>query len=190
MKIFGNNNYRVSFFMAAMIMIFFYGCTKTIHDRRPTTTNTPESREFFGFVLNGRGFQSEARTGNVYGICTYKEIDGDTSVFRISSDHAGGECISNNIEIVLDRVELREGMRFVLGTPGRGKNYLVCSSVVECSKPAIKLTTKDGVFGFLRITKYKPDIQVISGVFSCIVTNDQGVTSQIADGYFDRHYTE
>lgn len=176
-------------FSAAIIVMFSLNCTKTVHDRRPTATNSPESREYFGFVLNGRYFISEERRGNVSGDCSYADTYNTASVFRINSNHSAPNCVGGTIEIILDSVNIKEGNRYVLGTPGRKKNFLTCSFVSECSKPAVQLATKDGLFGYIKITKYRPDINVMSGVFSCIVTNDDGISYQIADGYFDRHYS-
>jgi|RhiMetdeSRZDD1v2_1073273.scaffolds.fasta_scaffold53336_4 hypothetical protein len=177
-------------FAVLTLVMFSYNCTKTIHDRRPTAINTPESREYFGFVLNGRHFISEARTNNVSGSCTFTASYGNKLTFQIESSHSAPNCVGGTIEIVLDSVEIKEGEIYTFGTPGRRKNYLTCFFANQCSKPAVELGTRDGSFGFIKIKKYKPDIKVIQGVFSCIVTNDHGVTYQIADGYFDRHYTQ
>jgi hypothetical protein len=171
------------------LVIFSSNCTKTIHDRRPTTTNSPESREYFGFVLNGRHFISEESEGNVSGSATYVLSYNSASTFKIVSSHSKPNCVGGTIEIILDSINLKEGSTYSFGTPGRGKNYLTCSFANECSKPAMLLSTRDGSFGFLKIKKYQPDKKVIIAVFSCIVINDAGQTLQIADGYFDRHYT-
>lgn len=178
-------------FAALALVMFCNNCTKTIYDRRPTGTQTPESREYFGFVLNGRHFISEARTNNVSGTCTFTaDTYGTASTFRIESSHAAPNCIGGTIEITLDSVDIKEGESYSFGTPGRQKNYLTCFFANQCSKPAVELATRDNSFGFIKIKKYRPDIKVISAVFSCIVTNDDGVTYQIADGYFDRHYSQ
>jgi hypothetical protein len=176
-------------FAAIALVMFCYNCTKTIHDRRPTTTYSPESREYFGFVLNGKHFISEARTNNVSGTCTFTASYNNALTFKIESSHSAPNCVGGTIEIILDSVEIREGESYSFGTPGSKKNYLNCFFANQCSKPAVELSTRDNSFGFIKIKKYKPDIKVIGGVFSCIVTNDHGVTYQIADGYFDRHYT-
>lgn len=178
-----------SFSVMALVM-FSFNCTKTVHDRRPTATNTPESREYFGFVLNGRHYISEASTNNVSGTCTFTSISTSAITFKIESSHSAPNCVGGTISITLDSVELKEGETYVLGTPGARKNYLTCFFANQCSKPAVELATKDNLFGFIKIKKYRPDIKVIQGVFSCIVTNGKDVTYQIADGYFDRHYTE
>ena len=180
---------RIAFSAALFFMTLFFNCTKTIHDRRPTTTDTPESREYFGFVLSGRHYISEARTNNVAGTCTYEAMYDSASIFRIKSYRAISDCLSGDIEIVLDSVDIEEGQRYVLGSPGARKNYLRCVYTNDCSKAPLVLTTKDGSFGYITIKKYRPDIKVISAVFSCIVTSEQGITHQIADGYFDRHFT-
>lgn len=177
-------------FLVMTLVVFSFNCTKTIHDRRPTTTNSPESREYFGFVLNGRHYISEARTNNVSGTCTFTAISNSAMTFKIESSHSAPDCVGGTIEITLDSVEIKEGTNYKLGTPGARKNYLTCFFANQCSKPAVQLATRDNSFGFIKIKKYRPDIKVIQGVFSCIVTNDHGITYQIADGYFDRHYTQ
>jgi hypothetical protein len=178
-------------FAALVLLTLCDNCTKTIHDRRPTATVSPESREYFGFVLNGRHFISEARTNNVSGTCTFTaDTYGTASTFKIESSHSAANCVGGTIEITLDSVDIKEGETYTFGNPGRKKNYLTCFFANQCSKPALELSTRDNSFGFVKIKKYKPDIKVISGVFSCIVTSDHGVSYQIADGYFDRHYTE
>jgi hypothetical protein len=189
MKYLEAHSYHVRIASAVFIMMLFYGCTKTVYDRRSRSTQTPESREYFGFILNGRGFKSEESTGNVSGSCTYKEKFSSGSIFRIQANHSAPECISNSIEIILDSVDIKEGSRFVFGTPGPGKNYLVCNAVTECSNGTATLTSKDNNFGYIKITKFNADLRVITGVFACIVSNDNGLTYIIADGYFDRHFT-
>jgi hypothetical protein len=176
-------------FAATILVLFSFNCTKTVHDRRPTTTNSPESREYFGFVLNGRHFISESRTNNVSGTCSFTTA-GNALTFNIESSHSAPNCVGGTIKIILDSVEIREGETYTFGTPGPRKNYLTCFFANQCSKPAVELSTRDGSFGFIKIKKYRPDIKVIQAVFSCIVTNDHGITYQIADGYFDRHYTQ
>ena len=175
---------------AIILVIFTFSCTKTVHDRRPTTTDTPESREYFGFVLNGRHFISEARTNNVSGTCTFTQDSDSTLTVKIESSHSAPNCVGGTIVITLNNVEIVEGESYTFGTPGPNKNYLTCFFTNECSKPALELSTRDNSFGFIKIKKYKPDIKVVQGVFSCIVTSDKGVTFQIADGYFDRHYSQ
>ena len=171
------------------LVIFTYNCTKTIHDRRPTATNTPESREYFGFVLNGRHFISEARTNNVSGSCTFTVISDSATTFQIESSHSAPNCIGGTIQITLDSVDIVEGASYEFGTPGKRKNFLTLLFANQCSAPAVEFTTRDHSFGYIKIKKYIPHIKVIQGVFSCIVTNAHGETYQIADGYFDRHYS-
>lgn len=180
---------KVGACLATTVIILSYGCTKTIHDRRPTTTNTPEARESFGFNLNGRYFKSEERTGNVSGSCSYTENHNAGRRFRIQANHSGRNCAANSIEIILDSVDIKEGSRYNFGSPGPGKNYLVVSSVVECNGTPNSFTSSDGNFGYVIITRFQPNKNVISGSFSCIGKNEYGVTFQIADGYFDRHFT-
>lgn len=172
------------------LVLFLFNCTKTIHDRRPSATHSPESREYFGFVLNGRHFISEERTNNVSGTCSYNSTYDSASTFRIESSHSAPDCVGGTIEIVLDSVNLKVGTTYAFGDPGLGKNFLTCYFANECSTPAFLLATKTNKFGFVKITKYRPDIKVVSGVFSCIVYDQDGVTMQIADGYFDRHFTQ
>ena len=176
-------------FTAIILVMFSFNCTKTIHDRRPTATQTPESREYFGFVLNGRHFISEERTGNVSGDCSYSANYDSAFTFRITSNNSLDNCIGSTIEIILDSVELKEGNSYNFGAPGPRKNYLTCFFTNECSKPATQYTSMENSFGFIKIKKYKPDIKVIGAVFSCIVINNQGKILQIADGYIDRHFT-
>jgi hypothetical protein len=191
MKHLGKYSGLLRSFSVMTLVIFSYNCTKTVHDRRPTSTDTPESREYFGFVLNGRHFISEASTNNVSGTCTFTaDTHGAASTFKIESSHSAPNCVGGTIEITLDSVEIKEGASYQLVKPGRGKNFLICFFANQCSKPALELTTRDNSFGFIKIKKYRPDIKVISGVFSCIVTSDEGISYQIADGYFDRHYTQ
>jgi len=190
MKHSGTHNDLLRSFTAIVLVMFSFNCTKTIHDRRPTGTLTPESREYFGFVLNGRHFISEERTGNVSGECTYTATYDSASTFRITSSHSLDNCTGSTIEIILDSVQLKEGNSYAFGAPGPKKNYLTCFFTNECSKPAILYATKDNSFGFVKIKKYRPDIKVIGAVFSCIVVNSAGKTLQIADGYIDRHYSE
>ena len=188
MKHLGTHRDQLRSFAAIIIAILFFGCTKTIHDRRPTATLTPESREYFGFVLNGRHFISEARTENVSGTCTIIDTYKSAATFKIESSHSAGNCVGGTIEIILDSVILEEGKRYEFGLPGPKKNYLTCFFTNECSTPAIQLTTRDNSFGFIRIKQYNPDKKLITAVFSCIVTSDHGISYQIADGYFDRHF--
>lgn len=189
MKSFQAYRSHVNLGFVAILMMFFYGCTKTVHDRRPTTTDTPEARESFGFNLNGRYFKSEERTGNVSGSCSYREKFSSGSTFRIQANHSARNCASNSIEIILDSVDIKEGTRYAFGTPGPGKNYLVVSSVIECDGSPATFTSSDDNFGYVIITRFQPHKNVISGSFSCIGKNEFGVTFQIADGYFDRHFT-
>ncbi len=189
MKYFSAHSRKVGVYLAATVIMFSYGCTKTIHDRRPTTTDSPEARESFGFNLNGRYFKSEERTGNVSGSCSYTENHNAGRKFRIQANHSGRNCASNSIEIILDSVDIQEGARYNFGSPGSGKNYLTVSSVVECDGSPVAFTSNDDNFGYVIITRFQPSKNVISGSFSCIGKNEFGVTFQISDGYFDRHFT-
>lgn len=182
------NNRYVRLGVVVAIIMLFYGCTKTIHDRRSRATQTPESRESFGFNLNGRFFKSETRTGNVSGSCTYRENANAGFTFRIQADHSRPECITNSIEIVLDSVELDEGKVYKLGSPASGA-YLKCTSVEQCSGRVIEFTSSDNSYGYIKITRFRPEKSVIGGDFACVETNDFGETFQISDGYFDRHFT-
>jgi hypothetical protein len=174
---------------ATLIVIISCSCTKTIHDRRPTSTETPESREYFGCIVNGKHYISEARTGNVSGTCTYTATYDSASTFRIQSSHSLDNCGGGSIEIVLDSVELAEGKSFVLGSPGRGKNYARCSFNTDCSQPTIQVTTSDNTFSVIRIKNFKPEIKVVTATFFFNLVNDDGASFQVADGYFDRHFT-
>ena len=178
-------------FAVMTLIIFSNNCTKTIHDRRPTATQTPESREYFGFVLNGRHFISEASAHNVSGTCIFTaDTHGTASTFKIESSHSAANCVGGTIKITLDSVEIAEGNSYTFGTPGPKKNYLTVLYANQCSQPALELSTRDNSFGFIKIKKYRPDIKVIIASFSCIVTSDHGISYQIADGYFDRHYSQ
>ncbi|MBL7697358.1 MAG: hypothetical protein JNK79_04350 [Chitinophagaceae bacterium] len=187
MKHLGTHPFRL--FAVMIIVLVVFSCRRTVYDRRPNTSNSPESREYFGFVLNGRHFVSEERIGNVSGECTYAASYDSASTFRIQSNHSATSCIGGTIEIILDSIDIKENNTYAFGTPGSKKNSLTCYFTNDCSKPALYLTTRDNNFGFVKIKKYRPDIKVISGVFSCIVISDDGTSYQIADGYFDRHYS-
>jgi hypothetical protein len=177
-------------FALMTLVIFTNNCTKTIHDRRPTATQTPESREYFGFVLNGRHFISEASSDNVSGTCIFTaDTHGTASTFKIESSHSAANCVGGTIKITLDSVEIAEGKSYVFGTPGPRKSYLTIYFANQCSEPAVEFTTRDNSFGFIKIKKYRPDIKVITASFTCIVTNAHGLSYQIADGYFDRHFS-
>ena len=190
MKHLGKYSDLLRSFVILTLVVFSNNCTKTIHDRRSTTTDSPESREYFGFVLNGRHFISEASKNNVSGTCTVSTASNVATVFKIESSNSASNCVGGTIEIVLDSVSIVEGKSYKLGTPGNRKNYLTCFFANQCSTPAVELATRDNDFGFIKIKKYRPDIKVITGVFSCIVSNDNGISYQIADGYFDRHYSD
>jgi hypothetical protein len=173
-----------------LLLLLFFGCRKTIHDRRSKTTETPESREYFGCRVNGDDFVSEASSGNVSGSCTYgPSTYSSGSTFHIISNRFGSDCTAGTIEIILDSVNLVEGKSFFLGSPGQKKNFARYSFVSGCAASVSEFVTSDSTFGVVRIKKFRPEIRVITATFFFTVTNKEGVAYQIADGYFDRHFS-
>jgi hypothetical protein len=184
-----NHNDLIRSFVGLLFIFLFISCNKTIHDRRPKETDTPESREYFGCRVNGADFVSEARTGNVSGACRYTPTYDSVSVFHIVSNQLGPDCSTATIEIVLDSVQLKEGKSYFLGAPGKKKNYATYSIISGCSEPVSEYATTDDTFGVVRIRKFNPDLRVVSATFFFTVMNADGDGVQIADGYFDRHFT-
>jgi hypothetical protein len=181
----------LSFALLAAVFIIS-ACTKTvIHDRRRNVTDSPESREFFAVLVNGKGFVSEAATNNVSGYCTYtptyKGKAGNT--FKIFSDYRVNDCSSITVGIVLDSVELKPGATYSLGTPGEKKfsgTYLNS----PCSQSRIDLFTSDAVTpAYITIKRIDTVKHVVTGIFTFVVEDQFGTQYQISDGTFDRHYT-
>lgn len=167
-------------------------CTKTIvHDRRRNVTDSPESREFFGVLVNGRGFVSEAATNNVSGYCTYTlNYPGEAGhTFKIFSDYRVDDCGSITVGIVLDSVELRPGATYTLGTPGV-KKFSGTYMNVPCAQSRVDLFTNDSVRpAQLMIKRVDTVKHIVTGTFTFVVEDEFGTQYQISDGTFDRHYT-
>jgi hypothetical protein len=167
-------------------------CTKTIvHDRRRNVTDSPESREFFAVLVNGRGFVSEAATNNVSGYCTYSSNYAGKAghTFKIFSDYRIDDCGSITVGIVLDSVELRPGMTYTLGTPG-AKKFSGAYLSAPCSQSRVDLFTNDSVRpAHIMIKRVDTVKHVVTGTFTFVVQDEFGTQYQISDGTFDRHYT-
>jgi hypothetical protein len=167
-------------------------CTKTvIHDRRRNVTDSPESREFFAVLVNGKGFVSEAATNNVSGYCTYTSTyKGDAGhTFKIFSDYRVNDCSSITVGIVLDSVELKPGTTYTLGTPGV-KKFSGAYLNAPCSQSRIDLFTSDSVRpAHIMIKRIDTVKHIVTGTFTFVVQDEFGTQYQISDGTFDRHYT-
>jgi hypothetical protein len=167
-------------------------CTKTvIHDRRRIVTDSPESREFFAVLVNGKGFVSEASTNNVSGFCTYgsKYVGKAGRSFQIFSDYRVDDCSSITVGVTLDSVELREGQTYTLGAPG-AKKFSGAYLNAPCSQNRIDLFTNDSIRpAHIKITRLDTVKHVVTGTFTFVVQDQFGTQYQISDGTFDRHYT-
>lgn len=180
------------FLRACVIMVLFTACTKTVHDRRSLATVTPESREYFGCRINGRGFVSEASRNNVSGFCTYR-IEYDKTggrIFQLFSDKFESNCKSSTVGITLDSAELVVGKRYNLGSKGAKKNYGTFFIVPDCAQGRIEFNTTEGTNNYVIIKKFDPIKKVVTGIFNFIVSDEQGNSYQITDGIFDRHFQE
>lgn len=178
--------------LVCVIIVIYSGCTKTIHDRRSLATVTPDSREYFGCRINGRGFVSEASRNNVSGYCTYQIKYEKTGgrVFQLFSDKFESNCKSSTVGITLDSAELVVGKRFNLGAKGEKKNYGTFFIVPDCSQGRMELNTTDEMNNYVIIRKFDPIKKVVTGIFNFTVYDDRGNYYQITDGIFDRHFQE
>jgi hypothetical protein len=175
----------------SFIILVCTTCTKTVYDRRSRSTQTPESREFFGCRVNGMPFLSEASTGDVQGSCTYvTKYKDDYGVFQIYSDRSGTDCRSYTVGITLDSVQLEEGKTYFMGTQGSKKKFGSYFFTPGCAQSRVDVYTNDTIRpAQITITKFDPIKKVIMGTFYFVVSDDKGNEFRISDGIFDRHYT-
>ena len=178
-------------FACLVVVLLLSNCTRTINDPRPRpATVSPDSREFFGVLVNGTGYVSEARTGNVFGRCVYSPTYTGRAgrSFQLFSDYRISNCTTITIGVVLDSIELEEGKKYMLGAPGLKKQYGIYSRTA-CSQGRNDLFTDDSTRpAYITITALDTVKHVVKGLFSFVVKDEFGKKHQISDGTFDRHY--
>ena len=175
-----------------LLLTVVFGCRKPpVHYLRPIANNTRDSREVFGCRINGIPFIPLATDSASMGTCTYRKTynDGEGFVFRINGDRHESACEFSSITIVLDSIQLAEGMMYPLGSPGNRKNYAIYFIVKECADTGEEIFTTDDLFGYLRVDRINIEKQIVTGTFDFKVRDKNGNLYRMSDGVFDRHYT-
>ena len=173
------------------IVAGFPQCTKPkIHYLRPVVTVTPDSRELFLCRINGMSYSPEALDSASLGGCTYSEVYSGESrwVFQIYADRHETGCRFFTVGIMLDSIVLKERTRYVLGTPGKKKNYGWYFRTTECGQPREEIYTSDDLYGEIFIDRFDPVRKIVTGTFDFNSKDKNGNIYRVSDGVFDRHF--
>ena len=179
-------------FMLGVSVFVSIQCSKSVNYNRPRPgTVTPDSREFFGCIINGHPFNPQANEQVTNGICKYASVYSGNSgwLFQITGELQESPCRSFIVSITLDSVVLEKGKTYTLGSRGARKNYGSYAFITECSQSLVELFTTDDLKGEVTITKVDNVKKIVTGTFEFWVKDANDFIYRISDGIFDRHYS-